>query len=238
MASVFQGRNREKESRTVDAAVLKKQVHQMLHEWKAELNEPSPASSLQQGGGFGSFSTDICRLLQLCDDEDDVTSPSAAPKPEPRDPSLQPQGDMIFQEGQPLCDFPLVDERMHPTSGVHNVTIDNLEGAILEYHQFDLHQDFDRGFYAGPNGITFYEKDAMPHISSYRPSICLPPSAFLGPKCALWDFPRPAQGLDWCQDYHWNPISYSYNWYRYMKETHRNSDRDKTRSFSGNQSRT
>lgn len=37
-----------KESRTIDAAVLEEQVHQMLREWKAELNEPSPASSLQQ----------------------------------------------------------------------------------------------------------------------------------------------------------------------------------------------
>lgn len=37
-----------KESRTVDAAVLEEQVHQMLREWKNELNEPSPASSLQQ----------------------------------------------------------------------------------------------------------------------------------------------------------------------------------------------
>ena len=37
-----------KESRTVDVAVLEEQVHQMLREWKSELNEPSPASSLQQ----------------------------------------------------------------------------------------------------------------------------------------------------------------------------------------------
>lgn len=37
-----------KESRSVDVAVLEEQVHQMLREWKAELNEPSPASSLQQ----------------------------------------------------------------------------------------------------------------------------------------------------------------------------------------------
>ena len=36
-----------KESRSIDAAVLEEQVHQMLREWKAELNEPSPASSLQ-----------------------------------------------------------------------------------------------------------------------------------------------------------------------------------------------
>ena len=37
-----------KESRNVDVTVLEEQVHQMLREWKAELNEPSPASSLQQ----------------------------------------------------------------------------------------------------------------------------------------------------------------------------------------------
>lgn len=36
-----------KESRTADVAVLEEQLHQMLREWKAELNQPSPASSLQ-----------------------------------------------------------------------------------------------------------------------------------------------------------------------------------------------
>ncbi|KAH1217227.1 Transcription factor VOZ1 [Glycine max] len=135
-----------KESRTVDAAVLEEQVHQMLREWKAELNEPSPASSLQQG--------------------------------------------------QQQHDFPFVDECKHFTSSVQNVAANNPDGHDLEYHQFDLHQDYDHGFYTG-----YCEEDAIPHISSYLPSICPPPSAFLGPKCALWDCPRPAQGLDWCQDY-------------------------------------
>lgn len=36
-----------KESRSYDVGLLEEQVHQMLREWKAELNEPSPASSLQ-----------------------------------------------------------------------------------------------------------------------------------------------------------------------------------------------
>ena len=36
-----------KESRSIDVAVLEEQVHQMLREWKNELNEPSPAASLQ-----------------------------------------------------------------------------------------------------------------------------------------------------------------------------------------------
>ncbi|KAJ8631303.1 hypothetical protein MRB53_024626 [Persea americana] len=35
-----------KESRSIDVVVLEEQVHQMLREWKAELNEASPASSL------------------------------------------------------------------------------------------------------------------------------------------------------------------------------------------------
>ncbi|KOM31587.1 hypothetical protein LR48_Vigan01g114200 [Vigna angularis] len=233
-----------KESRTVDAAVLEEQVHQMLREWKAELNEPSPASSLQQGGSLGSFSTDICRLLQLCDEEDDASSPLAAPKPEPNDQTLQARGKVGFQEmdqlntanlqsglggpegyysdrdplvvgfdlstvarmmglgeGQQQHDFPLIDECKNSTSSVQNAAANNPDGHALEYHQFDLHQDYDHGFYTGFNGTGYCEEDAIPHISSYLPSICPPPSAFLGPKCALWDCPRPAQGLDWCQDY-------------------------------------
>ncbi|KAI5386746.1 variant 2, Transcription factor voz1 [Lathyrus oleraceus] len=92
-----------KESRTIDAAVLEEQVHQMLREWKAELNEPSPASSLQQGGSLGSFSTDICRLLQLCEEEDDASSPLAAPKPEPNDQTLQAGDKVIFQAVSEFC---------------------------------------------------------------------------------------------------------------------------------------
>ncbi|MBA0745582.1 hypothetical protein Gogos_008154 [Gossypium gossypioides] len=197
-----------KESRSVDVAVLEEQVHQMLREWKAELNEPSPASSLQQGGSLGSFSSDICRLLQLCEEEDDATSVLAAPKPEPDDQNLQVGDTAAFQEvvygvnqGQHERGFPLVDHCKDSPSGVRTMPINNLDGATqLEYHQFDLHQDFEH-FYTGFNGTGFSGEDAMLHTSSYLPSICLPPSAFLGPKCALWDCPRPAQALDWSQDY-------------------------------------
>ncbi|GMI82329.1 VASCULAR PLANT ONE ZINC FINGER PROTEIN, vascular plant one zinc finger protein [Hibiscus trionum] len=196
-----------KESRSIDAAVLEEQVHQMLREWKAELNEPSPASSLQQGGSLGSFSSDIYRLLQLCEEEDDATSVLAAPKPEPNDQNLQVGDTAAFQEGygvnqgqQQRC-FPLVDHCKDPSSGVHSMPISNLEGATqLDYNQFNLHQDFEH-FYTGYNGTGFAEEDVMLHTPSYLPSVCMPPSAFLGPKCSLWDCPRPAQGLDWCQDY-------------------------------------
>ncbi|KAK8642089.1 hypothetical protein V6N13_011451 [Hibiscus sabdariffa] len=196
-----------KESRSIDVAVLEEQVHQMLREWKAELNEPSSASSLQQGGSLGSFSSDICRLLQLCEEEDDATSVLAAPKPEPNDQNQQVEDTAAFQEGYGMnqgphqLGFPLLDHCKDSPSGVCVMPINNLEGATqLEYRQFDLHQDFEH-FYMGYNGTGFTGEDAMLQTPGYLPSICLSPSAFLGPKCALWDCPRPAQGLNWCQDY-------------------------------------
>ncbi|KAE8707557.1 Transcription factor VOZ1 [Hibiscus syriacus] len=106
-------------------------------------------------------------------------------------------------QGQHQRGFPLIDHCKNSPSGVHAMPINNLEGATqLEYHQIDLHRDFEH-FYTGYNGTGFVGEDAMLHTPSYLPSVCLPvpPSAFLGPKCALWDCPRPAQGLDWCQDY-------------------------------------
>ncbi|XP_021907726.1 transcription factor VOZ1 [Carica papaya] len=197
-----------KESRSIDVAVLEEQVHQMLREWKAELNEPSPASSLQQGGPLGSFSSDICRLLQLCEEEDDATSGLAAPKVEPNDQNLQVGHNTVFQgeysvnQGQPERGFPLLNNCKDSPSGMHNMPVNNFEGTNqLDYHHFDMHQDFEQNFYVGFTGTVYGGEDAIPHVSGYLPSICPPPSAFLGPKCALWDCPRPAQGLDWCQDY-------------------------------------
>ncbi|KAM2010505.1 hypothetical protein EV2_005098 [Malus domestica] len=227
-----------KESRSIDAALLEEQVHQMLREWKAELNEPSPASSLQQqGGSLGSFSSDICRLLQLCEEEDDATSPLAAPKPEPNDQNLQVGESLVFHElcalffrfemksesvvyehslvvantiyqgfsvnqGQQEHAMPLADQSKSSPSGVRNVAVNNLEGANqLDYHQFELHQDFEQSFYPCFNATALSGEDTLPQVSTYLPSIFPPPSAFLGPKCALWDCPRPAQGMDWWLDY-------------------------------------
>ncbi|PNX92655.1 transcription factor VOZ1-like protein [Trifolium pratense] len=86
-----------KESRSIDAALLEEQVHQILWEWRAGLNEPSSAASLKQGGSHGSFSTDICRLLQLCEDEDDATSLLVVPRPEPNDQTMQTDADAKAQ---------------------------------------------------------------------------------------------------------------------------------------------
>ncbi|CAL1410299.1 unnamed protein product [Linum trigynum] len=198
-----------KESRNIDVAVLEEQVHQMLREWKSELNEPSPASSLQQGGSLGSFSTDICRLLQLCEEDDDATSTLAMPKPEPNDQSLQGDTNTMFPQGYGLnhrqqehC-FPYANECKDSPSAGRGVVVTNLEGTTqLDYHQFDLPRNFDQSFYI--NGMNLCGEDGTTQnlASSYLPGICPPPSAFLGPKCALWDCARPAQGgLDFWQVY-------------------------------------
>lgn len=102
----------------------------------------------------------------------------------------------------PEPSFPLVDQCKNSPSGVHGMAMNNLEGPThLECHQFDLHQGTEYNFYPFLNGRGFSGEGVIPHVSSYCPSICPPPSAFLGPKCALWDCPRPAQGMDWCEDY-------------------------------------
>ncbi|KAL6562100.1 Transcription factor voz1 [Orobanche gracilis] len=158
-----------KESRSTDVAVLEEQVHQMLREWKAELSEPSPASSLQQGNSLG-FSSEICRLLQLREEEDDATSSLAASK---LDPDAQKVVDgSTSQEGFMMPKVP---------------------------QEQGIQSEFDPEYLIGFDGTGFVGEESLPQISDYQPNICPPPSAFLGPKCALWDCPRPALCLDWCQ---------------------------------------
>lgn len=99
--------------------------------------------------------------------------------------------------------FAVVDQCKDSPSGVRGVGVNNVEvAAQLNYNQFDLPYNFEQSFYTGFNGTDLCGDDGMPLVSNYLPSMCPSPSAFLGPKCALWDCPRPAQGgLEWCQDY-------------------------------------
>lgn len=89
-----------------------------------------------------------------------------------------------------------------PSIGLHPTVLNNLEAMTqLDYHQFDMYHDFPSSIFVGFNGTGQCGEDGISHISSLLPRVCPPPSAFLGPKCALWDCPRPAQGSEWCQDY-------------------------------------
>ncbi|KAK4577699.1 hypothetical protein RGQ29_027993 [Quercus rubra] len=222
-----------KERRSNDIAVLEERVHQMLREWKSELNDPSPASSLVSGG-LGSFSEELEQLLQQWGEEDDATSPLKELAPLKREVDLQNFHDSdltafpedCFINEQPKEDgFQGFDQCKASVSSVHSKVVNNSQftnqldshqfnilqdfeqitgvnnsnlSTELECHQFDLHQDFDYGLLIGANDTERYEQDTMPNI---MPNICPPPSAFLGPKCALWDCFRPAQGSTLCQDY-------------------------------------
>lgn len=98
--------------------------------------------------------------------------------------------------------FPSVDQGKDSLCGIHTATVSNVEGVCpLEQLHYERNQGLDLDYYSTFNNAGYGGKDSVPTISSYLPSICPHPSAFLGPTCALWDCPRPAQGLEWCQDY-------------------------------------
>ena len=75
------------------------------------------------------------------------------------------------------------------SSGLHPGDVN-----CVDYQQFSVHQD-------QPHDMILQYDTAGQHISDMLPAICPPASAFLRPKCALWDCPRPAKGSDWFQDY-------------------------------------
>ncbi|KAF5732588.1 transcription factor VOZ1-like [Tripterygium wilfordii] len=201
------------EGRTSDVVVLEEQVYQSLREWKAELNVPSSASSLLVGS-LGSFSDDIGRLLQLCEEEDDATSEfleSSALKAEPK-PELEHDAQNLdmhsfeaFQEEHVLNansqehGFQGFDQFQSSVPGLENTVINNSDMVSqLDYHQFGLHQVSDNGLPIDASSAEMFGKDIESNVLAY---ISPPPSAFMGPKCALWDCARPAQGSQWYHEY-------------------------------------
>ena len=93
-----------------------------------------------------------------------------------------------------------------PTGAHHAVTSCPERTSHLDYEQFNLHQEVCHNHYMGFDGSGQNDGDIphfqdLSHISDLFPAIAPPATAFLRPKCALWDCPRPAQGSEWCQDY-------------------------------------
>jgi hypothetical protein len=70
--------------------------------------------------------------------------------------------------------------------------------TLLDCQQFTLDEEFDPGLFGGTNDIEECGKNAESNNLQY---ISPPPSAFMGPKCALWDCTRPAQVAEWLEDY-------------------------------------
>ncbi|XP_047328389.1 transcription factor VOZ1-like isoform X2 [Impatiens glandulifera] len=188
-----------KDSRTMDSYVLEEQVHQMLREWKSELNQPSPATSLQQqDGSLGSFSTEIYRLLQLCEEEEDDANSSLA------GPKAEPEFEKSFREDY----FSINECKDNHQSRVEAMRFgmaDHLDYQICDLQLLQAENNMFAYNNNNNNGLCSNgEDDGMNYqISCFVPSICPPPSAFLGPKCGLWDCPRPVQeSRDYCSTFH------------------------------------
>ncbi|PWA39059.1 hypothetical protein CTI12_AA575560 [Artemisia annua] len=192
-----------KEKRKIDMVLLEEQVHQMLKEWKKELNQPSPASSssLHQGASLGSFSPDISRLLQLYAEEDDATSGLVVPKPDP-DAHLASENaafhkNFVVTQMSQEHGIKLLDQCKDSSLGINKTVAHNMAIKVntnYDYFPFNSPCDIEENSIGGAYGM--WGEDVLPQITSFLPNICPPPSAFLGPKCALWDCPRPAQS--WC----------------------------------------
>ncbi|KAH9315740.1 hypothetical protein KI387_024367, partial [Taxus chinensis] len=213
-----------KENHVSDVLILEEQVHQILREWKAELHEASPAPSLlAESLSSSELSSDMKRLLQLHEEDDDASS----------NPKLQ--GDaMTFQGCLDLCTTEQTFDRISRCAiteeGLHqngylqiseqlaanikdNVQQNNyvqtseqlpanmgdgLEVALAS-GQLNVYQDHIPT--AKPAFALNDQEETAPLFCGLQIGICPPPEAFLGPKCALWDCPRPAQGIERCQDY-------------------------------------
>ncbi|XP_026404516.1 transcription factor VOZ1-like [Papaver somniferum] len=219
------------ESRSGDVSVLQKQAHQMLREWKDELDEPSPASSSLLGGASlgGTFSTaELCRLLEHCDEEDDATSAlKEIVNPNPESQALEAfeaprldvgtfAGDInsnLFHDDSYFLNqvpqehgYELYDQGVgqHGESpSVMQPNMFNNYEAFNEFDldQFDLHQEFDRNLSIDFDGTKQCGEDAGQSSSQAGPNMRFPTSGISGPKCALWDCTRRAQGSEWYQDY-------------------------------------
>ncbi|KAI9093245.1 hypothetical protein K1719_027259 [Acacia pycnantha] len=202
-------RSAREENRSNDVVMFEEQLHQTLQEWKTELNKPSPASSLADGN-LGLLSEEIAQLLQDLEEEDDATSrlaKSALLKTEPDLHNTDKTNHSSFQEkcsdenhqGHALEGFYQFEG--HKSDSIEQCDVyqeyrQNSAMKSTEPDQFILDEDFN--VFLGVDDIQQSGEDIFPNI---LPNICPPPSAFLGPKCALWDCFRPAQGLKCCQDY-------------------------------------
>ncbi|RYQ97367.1 hypothetical protein Ahy_B08g093410 isoform A [Arachis hypogaea] len=190
-----------KENRYKDIVMFEEQMHQLLREWKAELE--SPATSLAEGS-LGSFPGELAQLLQELEENDDAISPLE--KPETLKTQLHPHTvhdvnypsfhEKSFDDSHMLHDtFEGFGQFDGPASTLQSDTSDMI--TQLDSHTLVIEEGFDYGQFF-ENEAKQCEEDTMPNV---LPNICPPPSAFLGPKCSLWDCFRPAQGLQICQDY-------------------------------------
>lgn len=198
-----------KENRAGDVATLEEQVNQMLREWKAELHEASPATSLLVASPSSSeLSSDMQRLLQLTEEDDDATSSLAAclAKPVYEQRGRSPQA-FCSNEADYNAGYVGVEERRFEQELLERLLRTETQAECSPLRHDDnlclqeqltnpplcLQDSLPHKFY--PDGAHCPRDEPLSSVMSP------PPAAFLGPKCALWDCPRPATRSEWLLDY-------------------------------------
>ncbi|CAL9126239.1 unnamed protein product [Musa acuminata var. zebrina] len=213
-----------REGRAADAAVLEEQLHQLLREWKTELSEPSPAASacssfLGHSRGPSDLSSYIRRMLQLNEEEEDDDATSKLTVLPPKDEPLEVLGpypvglqsgaaaaflreEYLMAQEMPGYGFVAAQQYKCGSTGAQHAALQCLEGADdLQIQHYNLHQQLPQNVLFGFAAAGFDTGDLAPPFCEFVAATCPPPSAFLRPKCALWDCPRPARGSEWFQDY-------------------------------------
>ncbi|KAJ1285411.1 hypothetical protein BS78_03G278300 [Paspalum vaginatum] len=138
----------------------------------------------------------------------------AVQQPQPLSQGVMPNGaaavfhDQMYYVNQELTveDFLYDDDYKINLSGSNPDVLNNLEGiGQLEYPQFNL-PELPPNVYLDMSNCGQNTGDVFLHMSDLLTTMTPAPSAFLRPKCALWDCPRPAIGSerwhDYCSMYH------------------------------------
>lgn len=104
---------------------------------------------------------------------------------------------LVNDELQEHC-FQGSDRHKSSTSGLHKIVAGVSDTTSqLDYSQLNLHKELEHELPVGGGCGEECEKD----VGSIILQMICPPSAFMGPKCALWDCTRPALGSEWYKDY-------------------------------------
>ncbi|OEL29577.1 Transcription factor VOZ1 [Dichanthelium oligosanthes] len=177
---------------------------------------PPPPANQSQGHALG------CQDMKPEPREESVDVAVAQPQPQPQ-PQLLGQGvlpngapaaaavfhDQMYYVNQELTveDFLYDDDYKINLSGSNPDVLNNLEGiGPLEYPQFNFPHELPPNAYLDMSNCGQSAGDVFLHMSDLLTTMTPAPSAFLRPKCALWDCPRPTTGSerwhDYCSMYH------------------------------------
>ncbi|KAH7423103.1 hypothetical protein KP509_12G039200 [Ceratopteris richardii] len=185
----------------------------MLREWKAELHEASPANSLAIASPSSSeLSSEMRRILQLTEEADDATSSLDACLAKPV--YDQREGNIFATDNHGTLSF----QGYHAGNmGIqeHSFEDELLERLLAVETQAQLspaHQDDQLIIQEHLSDPALCLQDSLSHTiypdsvgccqdETFSMVVSPPLAAFLGPKCALWDCPRPAVRSDWLLDY-------------------------------------